>query len=373
MRGNNFQQLSEVISSFYDAALGHISWEEPLSLAAKAMNANNAVFSVRDPLTRKANFAFGNFGTSEVYVKNFAEKYATLSPFVVAMAICPDGKAINPINLIGREEYENGRFFKEWSAPQNYHDYVGTILLRRPNAIYTLAFGRTKETPLFGDDDLEILDFITPHVVKALTISERLNTFEREKAELLLTFDSLASPLILVDREFKIRQINSAASTLLQKSEGIYQVRDVLHFNDPILQKEFRAAQYLQTGHASTFKSKLANGMQISALAQNIRTGRVNSATRDERILIMFDHAKTRALPSAEIITRKYDLTVAELRVLLRLVDGATIKSAAEDLGLSTSTIKTHIAHLFQKTGTNRQSQLLRVISEEPVKTAPAG
>jgi DNA-binding CsgD family transcriptional regulator/PAS domain-containing protein len=357
-----FAKLNDVISCFYDAALGKVSWEEPLRLAAEAMNANNAVFSVRDPVTRKAHFSFGNFGTDPVFTQNFAKTYATLSPFVIATAISPEGKAVNPINLIGREDYERGRFYKEWSAPQRYHDYVGSILLRQPDAIYTIAFGRTTDRPLFSKTDMEILEFMTPHVTRALQFSERLNTFETERAELLSTLDSLATPIFLLDRNLRIRQINSAALSLVESDQGVVNRNGTLSFTDSAVEQEFKSLRTIETGHAVILKGKLKDELQVQMLARNIDGP--SHAANAERILVVIDRPTPSMAPLAENICERFGITIAELRVLLLLVDGKTTETIATDLGLARSTVKTHIAHLLQKTGTHSQVELLATVSK---------
>jgi DNA-binding CsgD family transcriptional regulator len=368
--GRTLVELDDVISCFYDAALGKVSWEDPLRMAATAMNAHNAVFSVRDPVTRKAHFSFGNFGTDLEFARNFAQTYATLSPFVVATAISPEGKAVNPINLIGREDYERGRFYKEWSAPQRYHDYVGSILLRQPHAIYTIAFGRTEDLPLFNDDDMHILEFLAPHVTRALQFSERLNTFATERAELLSTLDSLATPIFLLDRDCRIRQINTAALALVDADQGVANRNGTLFFTDSVIEQEFKSLRDIETGRAVVLKSKLKDGFQVQLLARNIASQ--NGHSNAERILVVIDKPAASTPPLAQNIMERFGITIAELRVLLLLVDGKSTDAIADDLGVSRNTVKTHIAHMFQKTETHNQRELLKTVSDGGQNAGPA-
>lgn len=63
----------------------------------------------------------------------------------------------------------------------------------------------------------------------------------------------------------------------------------------------------------------------------------------------------------AELFRRRFGATPAECRVLTLLSQGMTTRDAAEALGVSTATVKTHLGHLFEKTGTQRQSDLIRL------------
>jgi DNA-binding NarL/FixJ family response regulator len=49
--------------------------------------------------------------------------------------------------------------------------------------------------------------------------------------------------------------------------------------------------------------------------------------------------------------------------VLAALCDAGAISGVAEQVGVSEATIKTHIQHLFGKTGTNRQTELIKLVA----------
>jgi DNA-binding CsgD family transcriptional regulator len=58
-----------------------------------------------------------------------------------------------------------------------------------------------------------------------------------------------------------------------------------------------------------------------------------------------------------------FGLTPAETRTLEHLVANATITEAAKALGISATTARTHLAHIFSKTGVSRQADLLTLVS----------
>jgi len=56
-----------------------------------------------------------------------------------------------------------------------------------------------------------------------------------------------------------------------------------------------------------------------------------------------------------------YDLTPGETRVFELIAGGSTPTQVARQLGLAPSTVKTHLLHVFDKTGCSRQSELVRL------------
>lgn len=70
---------------------------------------------------------------------------------------------------------------------------------------------------------------------------------------------------------------------------------------------------------------------------------------------------------------RLYAFTPAETRVLEALLEGRTIGSAARTLGIGESTVKTHLQHMFDKTDTRRQIDLVRLLGDpERSRARPA-
>ena len=63
------------------------------------------------------------------------------------------------------------------------------------------------------------------------------------------------------------------------------------------------------------------------------------------------------------MIARAYKLTPTELRVLLAIVDVGGVPEVAIALGVAESTVKTHLGHLFEKTGAARQADLVKIVA----------
>src|SRR5690606_40036000 len=67
---------------------------------------------------------------------------------------------------------------------------------------------------------------------------------------------------------------------------------------------------------------------------------------------------------------RSYKLTPAELRVLLAVVEIGGAPEVAEALGIAETTVKFHLKRLFEKTGTRRQADLVKVVARSEEHTS---
>jgi DNA-binding CsgD family transcriptional regulator len=64
-----------------------------------------------------------------------------------------------------------------------------------------------------------------------------------------------------------------------------------------------------------------------------------------------------------EVIAKAFDLTPTELRVLLAIVDVGGVPEVASALGIASSTVKTHLGRVYDKTGTARQADLVKLVA----------
>jgi len=67
------------------------------------------------------------------------------------------------------------------------------------------------------------------------------------------------------------------------------------------------------------------------------------------------------SMPNA--LAKAYKLTAMELRVLLGIVQVGGGPSVAEELGISETTVRSHLRHVYEKTGTNRQADLVKLVA----------
>jgi DNA-binding CsgD family transcriptional regulator len=81
-------------------------------------------------------------------------------------------------------------------------------------------------------------------------------------------------------------------------------------------------------------------------------------------VAALFVHKAALDAPSSsEIIAKTFKLTPSELRVLLAIVEVGGAPEAAEALGVAETTVKFHLRSLFEKTGTRRQADLVKLVA----------
>jgi DNA-binding CsgD family transcriptional regulator len=83
-------------------------------------------------------------------------------------------------------------------------------------------------------------------------------------------------------------------------------------------------------------------------------------------------HVPPQMLPATgRILVDTFGLTRREASLVVVMLNGNTIEAAAEQLGIGLATAKTHLNRVFEKTGTNRQAELIQRVLQAmpPIRT----
>jgi DNA-binding CsgD family transcriptional regulator len=78
-------------------------------------------------------------------------------------------------------------------------------------------------------------------------------------------------------------------------------------------------------------------------------------------VVVVTDTGEEPALP-VERAAAVLRLTRGEATVALGLAQGKTLEALAAELGVAVSTVRTHLKHVFAKTGTSQQSQVVSLV-----------
>jgi DNA-binding CsgD family transcriptional regulator len=66
--------------------------------------------------------------------------------------------------------------------------------------------------------------------------------------------------------------------------------------------------------------------------------------------------------PELQALRRLYGLTKTEANIALGVLDGSGLGPIADELAVSLATVRTHLRHVFDKTHTHRQAELVRLL-----------
>lgn len=187
--------------------------------------------------------------------------------------------------------------------------------------------------------------------------------------------DALPVGMAIVSEDMNVMHMNTYARDILNHNRGLDCTNNRLSARDRNLDEKLRklvaaaaakARAGIEDGSDAMFIKAPMIRDQVEVIATPV-AARQNDGESTSVILYLFDASLERHV-SHDVLTRLYGLTQTEGKLVQLLVGGATLDEAAERLEISVNTARTHLKHVFHKTGINRQAELVHRI-----ETGPAG
>jgi DNA-binding CsgD family transcriptional regulator len=367
------EELSRVIGEVYDASLDPALWPHAIESICGYVGAASASLHSQDSVTRATDalFWWGRESTAPHYFKIYLEKYGKLNPIFPGVVFFDLELPVAVPDVISCEEFVRTRFFQEWLAPQSLMDGLFSNLEKGATscALFT-AMRHAAQGPV--DDRMRRrFELITPHVRRAMLIGQVIDLHRVEAAALADSLDELASGVFIVDSNGRIIHANLSAHRLIAEASLLRAPNGriaALDRQSRTLLDVFSAAK---AGDAAVGKKGIA--LPLTARTGERYVAHVLPLTSGARRKAGVSYAATAAmfirkaaldLPSPpEALASQFKLTPAEVRVLFAIVEIGGVPEVAPVLGIADQTVKSHLHHIYEKTETKRQADLVKLVA----------
>lgn len=364
-------EFSAVIADIYDAAIDPALWQQALASICSYLGAHSSALFWHDSATEQSQ-ALHMFNHDPEYTQLYFEKFISMNPLFPAAAFIEAGTIHGPSDIIPQKELEQTRFYKEWVAPQGIVDSLAVNLETGMTRSSMLSI-RTDATYGMADKEMRRrLAMLVPHVLRAVSVGRLFARKDAVQAALTETLDHVEAAVFLVGADGTIAFANDKAKQLLHEGLAVRLHDNRLLASSPeatlVLNDTFVAAA---NGDASVGVRGVAVPLagdaegpwfaHVLPLTSGRRqgVGQANAAVA----AVFVRKTAPNAPPPLEVLAKLYKLTAGEVRVLDAVLKVTGIKAMAEMLGLSQATVKTHLHHVFRKTGTERQSDLVKLVA----------
>jgi len=363
--------ISSLIGDIYDAILDKSLWNEVLEKAAQFVGAQAGVLLWRNAVSRSADVVHA-FGVEPHYIDLYRERCAKLDPTTAPMLLREIGDVASTTDLLPYSEFLETRFYKEWSRPQGWVDSVQANLDKSPTGFVQLGFLRNSDSGMVDDATRDRMRLIVPHMRRAVLVGKLIDHNASEAATFGDALDGIGAGLFFVDSSGRIVHANASGHAMLAQGAPVRACGGRLTPNDTSAEQGlYEIFGMAESGDAAVGARGVAvplaarDGEHYIAHVLPLTTGaRRRSGTAYAAVAAVFVQKATLDMPSPlESIAKFYKLTPTELRVLFAIVQVGGVPEVAEAMGISSSTVKTHLRRLFAKTGTDRQADLVKLVA----------
>jgi DNA-binding CsgD family transcriptional regulator len=365
-RVHDHEHLSDLIGAVYDAAIDPSLWESAIVRVADFVGGCGAALFCKDA---GADHVAGlhSFGYQRPL------PIALLRPIYPAVEGHFLGDFEVPIAITDLiPDFTQTELYRQWAEPQGIVDFLSAVVDR--TAISTAIFGifRHKRNGVVDDQARRQMSLVAPHIRRSVLIGRMFEFKAAEVATFVDTLDGLAAGMFLVDANARLIHANAAGNAILGASDILSLASGRLVAGDAqvdgALRDVFAAAGQ---GDAALGSKGIAmpligrDGERYVAHALPLMSGaRRRAGVIYTAVAALFVRKATLTVPSAsEAIVSAFKLTPTELRVLLAIVEVGGIPEVAAAFGVADTTVRTHVSRLFEKTGTARQADLVKLVA----------
>jgi DNA-binding CsgD family transcriptional regulator len=209
-------------------------------------------------------------------------------------------------------------------------------------------------------------------VRRAMLIGKATDLHRLEAAALADTLDTLATSLFLIDASGRILHANASGHGQLALGDVLRASGGRLIVSDPGAKKAIGdLIARIANGDAALGREGIAvplksrDGARYLAQILPLTAGaRRKGGTAYAAVAAVFMRRADLGTPSPlEAIARSFQLTPAELRVLVAIVEIGGVPQVAPALGIAEATVRAHLRSLYDKTGAKRQADLVKLVA----------
>jgi DNA-binding CsgD family transcriptional regulator len=354
--------FSRIVSAIYASALTPENWIVAMADVRRTLDAQSAGLLMADGAGRSIKSA----SLAPEARKAYLEYYRQIDYVLDAVDKGPVGLIQSGQPLVALKA--RSEFDADFMRPHQMDDGLFVRLTdgSMPTCFLVAAPKRTE--PFDTAERVKLVSALVPHLQQALRTQSHLEDFAQGASDIARAVDSVRHGIAVVGPGSVVIHLNSAAERILKCGDGLRIRSGSVEASSASANTELRRSIVgaLLEDEASprggnSFLCRRPSGKRpyvIHVLPFSPTTENVSVA----RALVVLVDPEQQLEPPARLLERVYGLTNAEADVALRVLRGEGLKPICEELSLSMATVKTHLQHVFDKTDTHRQAELVRLL-----------
>jgi DNA-binding CsgD family transcriptional regulator/PAS domain-containing protein len=276
---------------------------------------------------------------------------------------------------------KNTAFYQEVLEKQDVLYGAGALLLRRSGLHGVIVLNRSERAGPFTGRRFDVLRVLAPHLNRVLQIMVEMNAIARERERFVSALDSLSVGVIFTDSRGKPLHLNRAAEGMIAANDGLSlgsgRVVAAEANEDRTLTELIADATgdggygvYRRGGNCRITRPGAARLPWLLMVAPCSEIPAHALAPLSPACMIFIHDRVARSSTTVEYLRQVFGLTGQESKISMLAAEGHGIARVADEMGLSSLTVRNHLQRVFAKTGTSRQAELARLIAGLSIEVA---
>lgn len=315
----------------------------------------------------------------------YMQHYRFMDPRLPVILQRPLGEWTHCHEILSEEEVARHPFYQEFLIPYDRRYMSGFKLADTPEAtVVFVTLTSAAQGPL-SEEGRAFLDRLAPHLRRACRISLQNFVYSTQALVGHMLVDKLRQPVLLMSTTGEVMHGNQAAQELL-RSTRLVQVQDgrlklPRTQMDELLRTCAELEQALKVaataggedaqGRTGGFRSLQIKGAEDQEALYAFFTvlspqGAMGVFGLRPVVMLLFYHPSSAPAIDSSLLYAVFGLTPAECRIATLLAEGLSLKQIAQVQGTQPDTVRKQLRAIYQKTATNRQPDLIRLLLHLP-------
>jgi len=357
---SQFPDVDTIGAAFATAALDPARWNEAMDVAAAATGSFHAIML---PLKGRLPFfplSRDSYGLAEKYVNdgwiNRDERYKSVGT-MLRRGVSTE------FDFTSADEMKRMPFYEEFLARESLRWFAGVKIGEGDDA-WCLSLQRSIEQGPYQRDEIEVLATLSQQLSG---IPQLVRAFGYTRVDAALYgFETSGAPAAILDRLGCVVRMNGLAERLLGPDLDVTQGRLVASNRQATNALDRAIRELLWRPDGSSVQPPVIlprrQGRPIVAYLSRL-PGSVFDIFSPGRACIVFADLEAGPSVATDDLVAVFGLTRSEAKLAAQLLIDDSLERAAESLGIAYETARNQLKSVFRKTDTNRQAQLVAVLT----------
>jgi DNA-binding CsgD family transcriptional regulator len=366
-------QFSSLLDRLYSGVGDDGGWKLFLSSLADILPSATASLVLFDPDQKRYSIDL-NIGFPVDAVRSYNQHYGAIDEWYrrakgrVTENWVNDGRSLCPPDELIRTE-----FFNDFIRHFGWQHECAAVLECRGSVMTVLTMLRRPKDQEFRDSELKLIRALVPHLQRALQLHRRVVDMQARESAQDWALDQLPFGVVILGNTGQVVIANRTAIELCHPRNGLRLTRIGLNATLATDQRHLQAL--IRTASTLSLLNPAGGFMSVTrpfGSPLHLFVGPLLITASGARSVAVFISDPEQKSPSlATVLSTLFKLTPAEVRLATLLVEGKPLVEIAQQGGVTHGTLRSQLKSVFQKTGTSRQAQLVRLLLLLPASASP--
>jgi PAS domain-containing protein/DNA-binding CsgD family transcriptional regulator len=360
-----------VVGALYDAAVEPGRWPAALTAAADLLGATGSQFYFWNKRENMTPFAVVGRLPEEGNAA-YRRHYGAIDTRRQALERVPVGEVTAYGLDFDEGRFRKSEFFNDFLVPHGVPYVAGGRPFGTADLSAVIAVLRSFRQGPFEPPELSVLGRLVPHLQRAARLHLQMREITLQNQAIEAALDQLQFGVVIADAAGRVLLVNRAAQEMAAAEDGLLLRGGRLTAAQP--KQATLLSRYLGDAVATASRRKGEGGGSLAVSRPSGRRpfallvaplspeGAVTAEHQMPAALILITDLERRPQVLGRRLVELFGLSPAEACLAVALVAGKRLEDIAEERGVRMPTLRTQMRSILDKTGTDRQADLMRLV-----------